>query len=480
MNEAITPAERQHSDDEIDLGQLARRLWRGRGIIASALLLSMLLVTAYALLEQVGRSSIKFVESYVSLGGIVDQKYPNGSSFSPSDFVSEEVLSEVIRTLDLQALSSNDLRQAISVQFGHPDTAHIRVEWGMAVREAVNSNASAAALAEINSRFSNRIERLNGSTVSIQVNHHRISINEGAAIAIAHAVPQAWQNVFVNTNGLTAPPEIIPISGLSPPNDLSTTRSLLEAQQFLFAVRQIASTVQDNPRLSSLRSQRGFNAAELRFQIERFNSFYLNPLLSGSIESNDNFVAARLQQLRRERTKLADLRDATRSSLSQIATLRGRISNDAQPMLGVGDRSGTILSLDESGLGSVIDLAQQAQLNQYIILLFEREWDITGELVDIDFQIAQLTSDPYSGVNVAAEAEVEFLRISQEIETLFERLMDDESLGLGSLYSTQIPPQAYSNWDTGSQRLQLLLALSVVIGLILGMFLVLVRSTITR
>ena len=464
-------------DDEIDLSHLVRTIWRGRGVIVAAVLASVLLVSVYAIFDQYQKSSVRFVQSFASLSGIVDQQYPNGSSFSPSDLVSEEVLSEVITSLDLQGVSADALRHAVTVQFGHPDTNQIRMEWQATIQAAVDQNASAAELTEINTRYSDRLARLNTTSVSIQVNFALINLDSGAAIIIAEAIPAAWQKVFVEVYSFTAPPELIPVSGLSPPSDLSTIRSLLEAQQFLFAVRQIASVVSDNPRFSSLRTASGFNAAELQFQIERFNSFYLNPMLSGSVESNDNFVAATLQQLRRERSRLLSLQEATYVSIEQMAGLRGRGSSDGTLISNGGDRNSAMLSLDNSGLASVIDLAQQAQLNQYVIQLFERAWELTEQLADIDFQISQLTSETYSGLDVTREAEVAFANLSQQIESLFSRLMEEETRGAGVLYSTQVPPQVYSNWEYTSQRLSLLFALAIVLGLILGSITVLMRRS---
>ena len=139
-----------------------------------------------------------------------------------------------------------------------------------------------------------------------------------------------------------------------------------------------------------------------------------------------------------------------------------------------------MLSLDNSGLASVIDLAQQAQLNQYVILLFERAWELTEQLAEVDFQIAQLTSESYSGLDVTDEAEVAFADLSQQIEALFSRLMDEEVQGAGVLYATQVPPQVYSNWEQTSQRLSLLFALAIVLGVMLGSAIVLVRGSISR
>lgn len=480
MKDGIANDQPPAMDDEIDLSHLARTIWRGRGVIIATVLASVLLVSAYAIFDQYIQSSVKFVQSFVSLSGIVDQQYPNGSSFSPSDLVSEEVLSEVITSLDLQGVSADALRRAVSVQFGHPDTNQIRMEWEATIQAAVDQNASAAELPEINTRYSDRLARLNTTSVSIQVNFALLNLDSGAAIIIAEAIPAAWQKVFVEVYGFTAPPELIPVSGLSPPNDLSTTRSLLEAQQFLFAVRQIASVVSIDPRLSSLRAASGFNAAELQFQIERFNSFYLNPMLSGSVESNDDFLAARLQQLRRDRARVSALQEATNTSIDQMASLRGRGASDSGFMPNGGERNSTMLSLDNSGLASVIDLAQQAQLNQYVILLFERTWELTEQLAEVDFQIAQLTSESYSGLDVTDEAEVAFANLSQQIEALFSRLMDEEIQGTGVLYATQVPPQVYSNWEQTSQRFSLLFALAIVLGVMLGSATVLIRGSIAR
>jgi hypothetical protein len=480
MKDTVANDRPPEMDDEIDLGHLARTIWRGRGVIVATVLASVLVVSAYTIFEQYRQTWVRFVQSFVSLSGIVDQQYPNGASFSPSDLVSEEVLFEVITSLDLQGVSAEALRRAVTVQFGHPDTNQIRREWEATVQAAVDQDASAAELTEINVRYSDRLARLNTTSVSIQFNFKLLNLDDGAAIIIAEAVPAAWQKVFVEVYGFTAPPELIPVSGLSPPRDLSNTRSLLEAQQFLVAVKQIAIVASDDPRLSSLRATGGINTAELQFQIERFYSFYLNPLLSDSVQSDDTFAAVRLQQLRRERSRISSLQEATNASIDQLTSLRGRGASDSGLMPNGGERNSTMLSLDNGGLASVIDLAQQAQLNQYVVLLFERTWELTEQLAEVDFQIAQLTSGSYAGLDVTDEAEVAFANLSQQIEALFSRLMDEEIQGTGVLYATQVPPQVYSNWEQTSQRFSLLFALAIVLGVMLGSATVLVRGSIVR
>jgi hypothetical protein len=254
----------------------------------------------------------------------------------------------------------------------------------------------------------------------------------------------------------------------------------LQAQQFLFAVRKIAAKVSENPRLSTLRAGAGPNAAEIQFQIDRFNNFYLNPMLSGSIEAGDNFVGSRLQQLTRERSRLLALQRATTANIDQMANLRGRASSAGAPSSSAGDRSGTVLSLDESGLSSVIDLAQQAQLNQYVILLFEREWGITEQLAEINFQIDQLTSEYTGSVDVGSDAEEAFVLLSEQVEALFARLMDEEIRSSGQLYATQVAPQVYAASEGLSQRAGLLLVLAMLLGTLAGMAAVLVRKSILQ
>ena len=480
MKDASSISERPYADDEIDLGHLVRSLWRGRGLIIATILVSVMLVAAYLVIDLLRKTSIRYVESFVALNGIVDQSYPNGASFSPNDLLSEEVLAELIRQFDIRDRSPEQMRRGLSVQYGHPDTAQIRLEWDRVIQDAIKQNASPSEISALNDRYSDRIKRLNESSLSIQVFPSKLGLDEGNSLAIAQAIPRAWQTVFVDVYRFTTPPEIIPISGLSPPRELSTTRNLLQAQQFLFAIRRIAATVSENPRLSTLRAGAGPNAAEIQFQIDRFNNFYLNPMLSGSIESGDNFVGSRLQQLIRERSRLLALQRATTANIDQMANLRGRASPAAAPSSGVGDRSGTVLSLDESGLSSVIDLAQQAQLNQYVILLFEREWGITEQLAEINFQIDQLTSEYTGSVDVGGEAEEAFALLSQQVEALFARLMEEETRLAGQLYVTQVAPQVYSASEGFSQRAGLLLALAMLLGTLAGIAATLVRKSILQ
>lgn len=467
--------------DEIDLRDLVVSLWNGRGLIIGAVLIALLGAVSYVIVDYLRKQDTHVIQGYISLTSIVDGRYPNGTNFSVEDLTSSEVLSEVRTSAGLVDFEATDLAASVRVSFGHPGSAAVRREWERAIEGALDANFSADEIALINTEYSERLTQLNSRSVSITVDPVPLNLSDAAAQNLAMMVPLVWQRIYIEDYKIALPPTLVGVSELDAPESLNSTRELLEAQQFLFVARRLMNIAGEEARLASLRAGRGLNAAEVVYNIDQFTTFYLNPMLGTLVQTDDPVAQTRLRELQLERDRLLALRRSNSANISQISAMQGGGLGTSRPVGQNNDAASTVLSLDNTGIASVVDLAQQAQLNQYLISLFDRDWELSAELADIDLQIAQLTPPDriYPG-DVTDLANLEFATLASDIRSLLTLWMSEELRSTQTLYSVQVPAQVYQPTSIVNPKYSLLVALSLVLGGFVGIVAALMRNVVRK
>jgi hypothetical protein len=471
----------ESQSDEIDLRDLVVSLWNGRGLIIGAVLIALLGAFSYVIVDYLRKQDTHVIQGYISLTSIVDGRYPNGTNFSVEDLTSSEVLSEVRTSAGLVDFDVTDLASSVRVSFGHPGSAAVRSEWERAVEDALAADLGADEIAVINTAYSERLTQLNSRSVSITVDPVPLNLSDAAAQNLAMTVPMVWQRIYIEDYKIALPPSMLTVNALDVPGSLASTRELLQAQQFLFVAKRLMEIAGEESRLATLRAGRGLNAAEVAYNIDQFTTFYLNPMLGSLLRVEDPTAQMRLRDLELERNRLLTLRRSNASSIEQISAIQGGNLGASRPAGQSGEAGSTVLSLDNTGIASVVDLAQQAQLNQYLISLFDRDWELSSDLADIDLQIAQLTPrNAVNGGDVVEIANLEFATLSSDITSLLTLWMSEELRSTQTLYSVQVPAQVYQPTSIVNPKYSLLVALSLVLGGFVGIVAALMRNVVRK
>lgn len=482
MHDGSSPATNVNPpSDEIDLRDLVVSLWNGRGLIIGAVLIALLGAFSYVIVDYLRKQDTHVIQGYISLTSIVDGRYPNGTNFSVEDLTSSEVLSEVRTSAGLVDLDVTDLASSVRVSFGHPGSAAVRSEWERAVEDALAADLGADEIAVINTEYSERLTQLNSRSVSITVDPVPLNLSDAAAQNLAMTVPMVWQRIYIEDYKIALPPSMLTVNALDVPESLASTRELLQAQQFLFVAKKLMEIAGEESRLATLRAGRGLNAAEVAYNIDQFTTFYLNPMLGSLLRIEDPTAQMRLRELELERNRLLTLRRSNSSSIEQISAIQGGNLGASRPAGQSGDAGSTVLSLDNTGIASVVDLAQQAQLNQYLVSLFDRDWELSSDLADIDLQISQLTPrNAVNGGDILEIANLEFATLSSDITSLLTLWMSEELRSTQTLYSVQVPAQVYQPTSIVNPKYSLLVALSLVLGGFLGIVAALMRNVVRK
>lgn len=290
-----------------------------------------------------------------------------------------------------------------------------------------------------------------------------------------------WQTVFVEKHKVALPPSISNIDTRNVPKDIASPSDLLLIQLYVERLKRALSVVMETPRLATLQSPSGYNAEQLLFDADRFLNFQLNPVMAAELNQNDPLVQSRLRMFSLEKRRLESIKANVSQSINELTTLQNKSVGRVNGQQGSNEAQSSQLALNEDALSSVINLAQKAQLNDYLVELFTKSDELATQLADIDMEVGKLTFDRFEGVTV------DLSMITAELNSLiteFDLLMDvwtNESLRASQeMYNVAVPAQLYGNELEFNDRSALMLALATVLGLFVAMAIAFIRAAVRQ
>ena len=118
-------------EDEIDLGQIIKNIWRIRWKIVLFTALYVSLGLTYLGLSYFNQEKNQAIAYDVSLEGIVDEAYPNGMPFRLSHLQLPETIDKTLNDLDirLNAGQRQNLNNAIQITYHNPDVVLLQQQY---------------------------------------------------------------------------------------------------------------------------------------------------------------------------------------------------------------------------------------------------------------------------------------------------------------------------------------------------------------
>ena len=461
-----------YADDEINLADLAASIWRIRGVIVGAALAAIALAVVYLSLQYFGNLRQESMTGYIELTAISNDAYPSGAAFSPSDLTSGEVIADLRSRLDLP--ESLDINSALSVEYGHPAAGALRHERDIALARANDSDRAAADVADLRATYQDQIDALNRSGLRIRLNFTAVDLSEQTAQMIIEALPASWQQVYGDRYRILMPTEITRLGLLSVTGDFRGEDAPLAAEQYLRQAHQTLNSINEDARFSMITSPSGATASELTYQIDQFRQLFFDPFLASQI-SNENNVLGQLfvRQLSAQRRELELLLQETTRTIETVANMRGRNAAlpdaDAQETLG----NNPVLSLSDNGLDSIVDLAQQSGMQDYLTRLFERRYELTEQVAAIETQIEKFTSE--ESLKVLDRSDMDeiiaerFRNLEAQISALVDTAYARARERSGKLYEFLAGPSVPKALPEPS-RTGIILALAGILGAMVGLF----------
>lgn len=422
-------------DDEISISELLIKLWAKRGLIVMLPLIFAGL-TMVALLF--GKTAIKHeVSFYIELNGIVlsdtasdvddgsgnsarpsrssdpasggtttatstsnsnssksskssskiSTRYPNGTVFSPQDLTNPTVIALLAEET---GLNSQELAKAIDVEFGTPLSNGVFVEYKAAL--SANSNASAENLMALNERYQRKLDAATKRGIKIMVDFVALGVPLEEGERIAKLVPKLWNTVYTEQFATQLSPEIATLRWTSYNFDVRSAIGLQEADIQLANLKKGVELLAADHRLRGVKSASGSTAADLKGYVDEFRSIFFDPLFLYAFNKDDTLTRIYIQDLRFEIQEID--REITELN-SRLAEIKGYRSGESVAARS-GGGSGT-LQMDGSGLTTLVDLAEQAALSDYLQDSLNARFELIKRRATLSTRLDRITADTVSG-----------------------------------------------------------------------------------
>lgn len=470
----IIQVNKTQAPDDIDISELFSALWSAKWLIILVTAISALVSAAWLSILQLQRGETTYVQNYVDITGIIDRQYPNGTSFSPTDLISPDVLSKLVEAYP--TLNQENILKGIRIDYGHPDSKALRIEWDEALKQAKDGDLSIEQLRVLNQNYGTELKRLNSGSISISVRHDVLNVSASTAISITENIPSIWQSVFVEKHKMTLPPPIANMSALNVPQTLTSSADILLAQLYVDRLQAALNVAARNPRLAKLQSASGYDAQQLSFDAEQFVTFQLFPMIASQLEKGDPLVQSRLRMLELRKKRIENIKNNVTQTIAELTQIQNSSVGRVNAQEGSEPTLSAQIALSEDALSSVINLAQEAELNDYLIELFKKSNNLATQLASLEKEVGKLTlSQSKVFAPDASVALAELRKLVSEFKLLVEVWENESSRASMGMFSVSVPAQLVGNDMGFNERSQLILALGAALGLFLGLTIVIMR-----
>lgn len=353
---------REDSDveDGVSLADIFWRLWAWRGLIVFVCLLFASLAALAVVVSSLAQS--RQATYLISLRNIENQRYPNGTGFSPRDLLIPEVLTQLRSRFNIPA--GADLQEAISVAYDSP------VSEGIAKKYQQRLSARNLSQAEIESLNRSYLEELRDamrSSLRINVDYLALGLDAPTGLALAAELPRLWTQIYTTKYRIFLDRGIADLAITRSEEDLASTSSIIAANTRIAAMQRGLRRFVDDNRLSTLRTEDDLAPVDLLVELQNFRSIWFNPVKVLALRNDDGSASIYLDELRfdiAEKRHQIEAFDATLKGLGDYQR-SGQSAQIGQPSVVPGEQANSI-QLGDSALSGIVDLVQRGSFVPFV------------------------------------------------------------------------------------------------------------------
>jgi len=191
-----------YQNDEIDLGELIKKIWATRATVVLAVLVVAGVYIAFIAFSYTSKAGyVRYSQSFdLTFEGLDKGEFPNGTPFVMSEIVSPVVLNAVYReyNLESQGLKLDDFRRAISIEPYSPETPFIKQRY----ERQLGSNLSAAETAELQANMQQALEQAQQGSVRIALTFEKNALPAALAQQVLLDIAQTWAERAIKNQGV--------------------------------------------------------------------------------------------------------------------------------------------------------------------------------------------------------------------------------------------------------------------------------------
>lgn len=470
-------------DDEINLTDLFRNIWRQRGLVIGVALFVGLAVVAFHF-SKASFSVSQQVEYPIALTFLSDGKYPNGTVFSPRDVIAPAVINALAAQGKISA-SADTLVNALNVSYSNSlyQASEDKLNALLANAKTAQEIRAAAdtALAELHDKSHGFL------TLSLNLQRSGLTATQGAEV-LADVV-DTWAQLSIE-RGLTNVDIDRPLVAFSTSEGMNLIDVYDGATTYLEALRSAVGKLSKMPGSGSMVVD-GRTLDDVRRQLVMLEGSDIGPLRefaysnSSELAAKDPAIMVRLfsrqRLLRLEHERLTKLVASYDSALNQLSSTS---TQDLNKTAGSNESSGA--QFDQSFLDSLLVLGNKLGGVEMRQDLFKRRTAATEELLELEKEIAILAGsddktygnlDSQSILKAALEGvETNLNTIQQQLDHFIGAYREQTLQSGGQLFVADAAPVVRGGSFQMGRKMGLHLALGIILGGMLGVMLALIRA----
>ena len=373
-------------DDEIDLALIFQKFWVKRGLILIIPFLTLVILTALILIKS-SLYSDQSLSLYINLKGIKEGTYPNGTTFSTSDLLSNDVISDLAEKNNIRDVDS--LKSALSSEYAAINESKIFYEFQ---NQLDNNKLNASEINAVNEQFLKRINAAKQNSLKITFMYSKLSLSQNDAETLLRQVPETWVNVFGQKHNILLNTKIHKLDlandqNVNSKNYLLDHLALTLNKKIRLATDSLDAIIDDS-RLRSVLNEKGQNAIELSNELSQLNTTILSPSINNLIAKGQG--ASRFYQMNLlEQKKVLDKRlekvEQTSKMIADIITQRSSNKN-------IGLETGVIapMDLNATGINEIQALSKDKILAEYLTKNLDLTQNIVTESESIQSELRKI------------------------------------------------------------------------------------------
>ena len=373
-------------DDEIDLALIFQKFWVKRGLILIIPFLTLVILTALILIKS-SLYSDQSLSLYINLKGIKDGTYPNGTTFSTSDLLSNDVISALAEKNNIRDVDS--LKSALSSEYAAINESKIFYEFQ---NQLNNNKLNASELNAVNEEFLKRINAAKQNSLKITFMYSKLSLSQNDAETLLRQVPETWVNVFSQKHNILLNTKIHKLDlandqNVNSKNYLLDDLALTLNKKIRLATNSLDVIINDS-RLRSVLNEKGQNAIELSNELSQLNTTILSPSINNLIakgQGSSRFYQMNLLEQKKVLDKRLEKVEQTSKMVADIITQHSSNKN-------IGPETGVIapMDLNATGINEIQALSKDKILAEYLTKNLDLTQNIVTESESIQSELRKI------------------------------------------------------------------------------------------
>ena len=490
MNTASTNAERVNTaaNDEIDLVDLIKNIWRQRGLVIGMMILSIVAVLGFHF-SKASFSMASSIDYPISLSFLSEDKskYPNGISFSPRDLIAGNVLQKAITTSGL-GISLGALEKSI------------RVETSNSILKASESKlsgilANAKTPEEVRVSGEQVLKDLQESGLgyaTVRLDISKLPLNAQQASSFLQVLVDEWAKLSIE-RGLMNADITRPLVSFSISEGSNLIDNYDQASNYLNSLSLAVLQLSDLSGTSSL-VVNGMSIEDVQRRLTALGDRDIGPLRefaysnSAALAKADSAIQVRLFARQRlldlEHARLTKLINSYDLALEQLGSDKNQQGSNRSDQ----NLQGNAGQFDQSFLDSLLQLGTKLGAVDTRKQLFDRRITAVEELLSLEKEISILlgtSSDKQMKISpevilkdALINIEKDLNEIQQNVGQFVEAIRELTIESHAQVYVANSAPQVRGGFMQLAPRFTLFVVLGGVLGLFLGIFVALIRSAL--